>query len=515
MVDFRILTESVTDATVMPMRRPTVVASRPGDPAPSGSGEGVTVTTRDGKSVTVTVQEAPSGPVSATRPVAVPDVPAFPENGPGCYPATYQTETTMCGGRGYTKVIVDAPCNDDSNRCYLVRADVFEAQKDYLQRLLVMADEGKLGNDLGVIADWSRKVCISVSTALNALNARYMTARYAVSQTESVCATLEFDEATTDRFAAAADIDSFPTVTEVRRAINAAASRATSGDVTNAVPLMMPKLNGVEAGVAYRFSPGQPIGPERKMPRSRWCRLAASGDDFEIVKQTWLYSIYGDGPFTGREAGSDLYRTSSYERCGLPWNHPLRGTKTGGGAVYGPRRQIEYCKTWIRAILNLDPYRYSQQAMQRWTATMQPWVAAGLMSADALELSEQSSQAVYDRRKAVADRPFQTAGAVGGSAASVASAIPGAQTIAAVGGLLSAVVGLIPGAVGGFACPELPVLRILREQDCPTSRLINPSTVTPPTQTRTEARVSGGAIALWGLGGAVVGYLLLEGLRRK
>ncbi len=506
MVDFRILTESVTDATVMPKRRPTVVASRPGDPAPSGSGEGVTVTVRG---------ERTSTAIPATRPVAVPEVPTFPENGPGCYPATYQTETNMCGGLGYTKVIVDAPCNDDSNRCYLVRGDVFESQKAYLQTLLDTADVVQSSKNLGTIAAWCRNVCISVSTALNALNARFMTGRYAVSQTRSVCGTLEFDEATTDRFAAAADLDSFPTVTEVRRAIAAAASRATGGDVTGPVPVMMPKLNGVEAGVEYRFSPGQPIGPERKMPRSRWCRLAASGDGFEIVRQTWLYSIYGDGPFTGREAGSDLYRTSSYERCGLPWNHPLRGTKTGGEVVYGPRRQIEYCKTWIRAILDLDPYRYSQQAMQRWTATMQPWVAAGLLSSDALEMSEEASQAVYDRRKDAAESDFRKAGAVGGAAASVASAIPGGQIIGAVAGLLSAVVSIIPGAVGGFACPELPVLRILREQDCPTSRLIEPSTVTPPVQTRTEARVSGGAIALWGLGGAVVGYLLLGGLGRK
>ena len=509
MVDTRILTATEATISVPLKRRPTVVASRPGDTPPTGSGEGVSVRVVDERT-----------PIRVQPQISVPPVPSFPENASGCYPATYQTETKMCGGLGYTKVIVDAPCNDDSNRCHLVRGDVFESQKAYLQTLLDRADEVQSSRNLGVILPWCRNVCISVSTALNALNARFMTGRYAVSQTRYACGTLEFDQATTDRFAAAADIDSFPTVTALRRTIDAAASRATGGDVTSAVPMMMPKLNGVEAGVTYRFSPGQPIGPERKMPRSQWCRLVSSRDGFEIAKQTWIYSIYGDTRTGPRKAGADLYRTLPYERCGLSWNHPLRGSKTGGGTVYAPLKQIEYCKTWIRAILDLDPYRYSQQAMQRWTATMQPWVAAGLLSADALELSEEASQAVYDRRKDAAGSDFRTAGAVGGSVAAVASAIPGGQIIGAVAGLLSAVVSIIPGAVGGFACPELPVLRILRETDCPTSRLVLPSDVTPSetqteTQTETSARVSGSSIALWGIGGAVVGYLLLEGLGRK
>jgi len=503
MVDFRILTESVTDATVMPKRRPTVVASRPGDPAPSGSGEGVTVTVRG---------ERTSRAGSVTRPVSVPEVPSFPENGPGCYPATYETQQASLDGCTPQAVFVDAPCNDESNRCYLIRADVFESQKAYLRRLLSQADAVQSSKNLVTIATWCRNACISVSTALNALNARFMTARHAELTTDYACATLGIEGAVKDRLVTAAGVDSFPTVTALRRTIYQGARRVTGDSNIITSPIMMPTLNDIVAGVTYKVD-SQPVGPERKMPRSKWCALTKE-DPFRRAIVTWQYGIYGDEGTGTPSLGPDLIRVRKYEMCFRAWNEP-KPNLGSNSAVYGPLRQIEYCKTWIRAILDLDPYRYSQQAMQRWTAAMQPWVVAGAISADALTISEEAAQTVADSRQAAASRDFKTAGAAGGTAATVASAIPGGQVVAAVVGIVSALVSLLPGAVGGYACPQLPVLRILREQDCPTSRLIDPSTVTPPTQTRTAARVSGGAIALWGLGGAVVGYLLLEGLRRK
>ena len=502
MVDTRILTATEATISVPLKRRPTVVASRPGDPPPTGSGEGVSVRVVDERT-----------PIRVQPQISVPPVPSFPENASGCYPATYETQLASLNKCKPQAIFVDAPCSDESNRCHLIRGDVFDSQREYLRGMLASADDIQRSKNLALIAQWSRNVCISVSTALNALNARFMTARHTVTSVEYACATLGIEGGAKESLMSAADIDSFPTVTALRRTLQSGARSATGDAGLFATPLMMPTLNDVVAGVTYS-SPSQPVGPSGKMGRTQWGQTLRR-TPIEIAQETWKWGIYGGSAIESRSLGPDLIQVRRYKRYGCAWNEPCPALGQEK-AVYGPLRQIEYCKTWIRAILSMDPYRYSQQAMQRWTASMQPWVAAGLLSADALTISEDAAQAVYDYRKDAAGSDFRAAGAVGGSVGAVASAIPGGQAIGAVVGLLSALISLLPGAVGGYACPQLPVLRILRETDCPTSRLVLPSDVTPSeTQTATSARVSGSSIALWGIGGAVVGYLLLEGLGRK